>query len=392
MTSFLLWSVIGLLAFLALLALELKRKNMFIWLGSYIARRRPSLTHGPIHIVFCFVDHFEPRWGNADYETEVRRVREWRERYSRLAAKHRDSDGVAPKHTFFFPEEEYRPEHMDELVALCREGCGEIEVHLHHDNDTSEGFRQKMSAFIKVLHERHGVLPIDPKRNIPAFGFIHGNWCLDNSRADGRWCGVNDELQILNELGCYADFTMPSAPSETQTQKINSIYWATDDPLRPKSHNSGVDLKAGYPGRGDLLIVQGPLGLNWSSRKFGVLPRIENGDIRASNPPTPERVDLWVKEHIHVAGRPEWVMIKVHTHGTQEQDMETLLGEPMDKMFEYLERTYNDGKQYVLHYVSSREMFNIVRAAEDGLAGNPGVYRDYVLPLPRMFLSGNCDK
>ena len=37
------------------------------------------------------------------------------------------------------------------------------------------------------------------------FGFIHGNWCLDNSRADGRWCGLNNELILLRELGCYAD-------------------------------------------------------------------------------------------------------------------------------------------------------------------------------------------
>lgn len=389
MTSLLVGAAIGLLAFLVLLGFELNRKNMFIWLGSYFARSRPAPPQGPVHVMFCFVDHFEPRWGNADYETEVRRVREWRERYSRLASKHRDGEGIPPKHTFFFPEEEYRPEHIDELVALCREGCGEIEVHLHHDNDTSAGFRQKMSAFIEILHERHGALPIDPKRGTPAFGFIHGNWCLDNSRADGRWCGVNDELRILSELGCYADFTLPSAPSDTQTHKINSIYWATDDPQRPKSHNSGVDLKAGSPGRGDLLIVQGPLSLNWHSRKFGVLPRIENGDIRASNRPTPERVDLWVREHIHVAGRPEWVFVKVHTHGTQERDMETLLGPPTNQMFDYLESAYNDGIEYVLHYVSARELFNIVRAAEDGLKGNPGDYRDYVLPPPKMLAAEN---
>jgi hypothetical protein len=392
MGSLILGGLILLAAFIALLARELKRKNMFIWLGSYFARRRPASPAGAVHVVFCFVDHFEPRWGNADHETEIRRVREWRERYSRLALQHRDGDGVPPRHTFFFPEEEYRPEHIDELAALCREGCGEIEVHLHHDNDTSAGFRQKMSAFIEVLHERHGALPIDPHRGTPAFGFIHGNWCLDNSRADGRWCGVNDELQILHELGCYADFTLPSAPSDTQTQKVNSIYWATDDPLRPKSHNSGVDLKAGHPGSGDLLIVQGPLSLNWHSRKWGILPRIESGDVRASNPPTPERVDLWVREHIHIAGRPEWVFVKVHTHGTQEQDMETLLGEPMGAMFDYLESAYNDGKKHVLHYVSSREMFNIIRAAEDGLSGNPGAFRDYVLPPPRMLLTGHGGK
>ena len=38
-----------------------------------------------------------------------------------------------------------------------------------------------------------------------------------------------------------------------------------------------------------------------------------------------------------------------------------------------------DGKRYVLHYVTAREMFNVVRAAEGELNGNPGEYRDYTL-------------
>lgn len=63
--------------------------------------------------------------------------------------------------------------------------------------------------------------------------------------------------------------------------------------------------------------------------------------------------------------------------------METLLGEPMDKMFSYLEQTYNDGKKYQLHYVTSREAYNIIKAAEAGKSGNPNAYRDFVLPRPR---------
>jgi hypothetical protein len=51
-------------------------------------------------------------------------------------------------------------------------------------------------------------------------------------------------------------------------------------------------------------------------------------------------------------------------------------------MFTHLERRYNDGERHVLHYVNSRELYNIVRAAEDGHAGDPGRYRDYVLAPP----------
>ncbi|MBK8740376.1 MAG: hypothetical protein IPM02_13005 [Betaproteobacteria bacterium] len=88
------------------------------------------------------------------------------------------------------------------------------------------------------------------------FAFIHGNWCLDNSRRDGRWCGVNNELRVLGELGCYADFTLPSAPSDTQTRKINSIYYANDDSTHPKSHDDGVDLRSGEPGRGPAAVCR----------------------------------------------------------------------------------------------------------------------------------------
>jgi len=74
--------------------------------------------------------------------------------------------------------------------------------------------------------------------------------------------------------------------------------------------------------------------------------------------------------------------VKVHTHGTQERDIGALLGEPVARMFSHLERRYNDGTNYRLHYVTAREMYNIARAAEAGLAGDPGAYRDHVVPAP----------
>ena len=130
------------------------------------------------------------------------------------------------------------------------------------------------------------------------------------------------------------------------------------------------------------MIVQGPLGLNWRERRFGIVPRIENADVRRSCPPTPARVDAWVDTGIHVEGRPEWVFVKIHTHGTQERDIDTLLGPAMDAMHDHLERVYNDGSRYVLHYVTAREVYNIVKAAEAGKAGNPNDWRDYILPPP----------
>jgi hypothetical protein len=379
--------LLGTLATVAFL-LECRRKNMLIWLGSYLKQRKPAVNSGPVHIMFSFVDHYEPQWGRPTYEVEVARVARWRTGYKTMASAHRDADGIHPQHTFFYPEEEYRVEHLNAISELCQEGFGEIEVHLHHDNDTDAGLREKITRFVKVLHERHGALPIHPNTGKPVFAFIHGNWCLDNSRADGRWCGVNNELQVLADLGCYADYTLPSAPSDTQTKKINSIYYATDDCHQPKSHNDGVDAQVGKAASGDLLIVQGPLALNWKNRRWGLIPRIENADVRSAYPGSSDRVDLWVKQHIHVKGQPNWIFIKVHTHGTQDRDIESLLGAPAHAMFNHLEQHYNDGKQHVLHYVNSREMFNIIKAAEAGCTGNPHQYRDHLLPKPPMFTPG----
>jgi hypothetical protein len=275
---------------------------------------------------------------------------------------------------------------LDKLTAICAAGYGEVEVHLHHDNDTSAGLRDKLLRFAKVLRDRHGLLSVDPRTQRTTWAFIHGNWSLDNSRSDGRWCGVNDELRVLAECGCYADFTFPSAPSDTQPSMVNAIYYATDDPERPKSHDRGIPSRVGQAESGDLLIIQGVLGWDWSSRKLGLVPRIENSDIRSGQAPSPARIDRWIRLAPTVRGRPEWKFVKIHTHGAPESQHDVLLGPPSAAMYEYLQRRYNDGKKYVLHYVAARELYNIVKAAEAGLGGNPAQYRDYLLPRPAFSL------
>jgi len=322
-------------------------------------------------VIFTIVDHFEPYWRGASEEVARRRVRMWSEKLPLILSKHKDSRGNNPKYTFFYPEEEYNPEILNMLAEVCRQGFGDMEIHLHHDNDTPERLRQKLINFKTILYERHGLLRKDKKTGEILYGFIHGNWALDNSRRDGRWCGVNSEITILKETGCYADFTLPSAPSETQTRKINSIYYAKDDIHRPKSHDTGVDVEVGKGVNGDLMLIQGPLCLNWRSRKWGIFPRTENGELAYNSPPFPERIDLWVKQHIHVKGRPEWIFVKVYTHGAQEKNIDMLLNGGLAQIYSYLEARYNDGKNYVLHYATPWEMFNIIKAAEAGERGDP---------------------
>jgi hypothetical protein len=354
--------------------------NTHIWLSSYIKQclkqKNGSVQIDPTHIMFCMADHFEPKWGRPDKSTEEKRINAWTEKYPQLVSRYKDSDDMHPRHTFFYPQEEYEHEHFEKLALLCQKGFGEIEVHLHHDNDTAEGLRNKIEGYKEKLLS-HGLLSKDREGNI-RYGFIHGNWALDNSRKDGKWCGVNNELEVLKETGCYADFTLPSYPSDTQTRKINSIYYAEDTP-KPKSHNSGVDVEAGKLPSGDLMLIQGPLSLNWESRKFGILPRVENGEISLHNSPTPERIDLWVKQRIAVKDKPDWIFIKVYTHGAKDENLKGSFFKNLDFMFSYLEDRYNDGVSYKLHYVTAREMYNIIKAAEAGEGGKPGEYRDYIL-------------
>lgn len=381
-----LWVVALLATGLGLVLFFIWRKNMLTWLPAYLRqhlRRSPTSHSGPVHILFCFVDHYEPQWQNRDnLNLERERVNRWMQDYPAMARQFTDADGRHPVHTFFYPVEEYRAEHLDKLAGLCAQGYGEIEVHLHHEDDTAANLRSTLTDFANTLHQEHGALPIDPQTGAVRYAFIHGNWALDNSDPEGAWCGVNNELQILRETGCYADFTFPSAPHPTQPATINSIYYVTDEPDKPKSHNRGTHSRVGATGEGDLLLVNGPLMLNWQNRKHVLMPRIENSDIRASNPPIPSRIDLWVRAGIHVQGRPEWRFVKIHTHGAQEPDMALLLGDGIHSMHRYLNERYNDGQHYVLHYVTAREVYNIIKAAEAGEQGNPHQFRDYLLPRP----------
>jgi hypothetical protein len=72
----------------------------------------------------------------------------------------------------------------------------------------------------------------------------------------------------------------------------------------------------------------------------------------------------------------------VHTHGAPEKQAASLLGEEGRALHRELTTRYNDGKNWLLHYVTAREMFNIALAAIDGKTGDPGAFRDYALGPP----------
>jgi hypothetical protein len=332
---------------------------------------------GPRHVLFSMCDHYEPLWGKAGAAQGRERVARWERDYPPLAGEFRDADGRPPRHTFFFPGEQYSEEYLAALGRLARAGLGEVELHLHHDADDAAKLEHDIRSYLQA-YAGHGLLSRDPDGRL-RYAFIHGNWCLANSRADGRYCGVDSELRVLFDTGCYADFTFPSAPDETQPGIVNQIYWPTGDPVEARSHETGIRARVGQVMSDRILMIQGPLALARREGRRGF--RIENAAVTAKDPGTAKRVDTWVSQGIHLAGRPEWLFVKVHTHGAPDAQAASLLGEPGRAMHRALGR-YNDGSQFFLHYVTAREMFNIAVAAMRGLQGNPSDFRDYVLPPP----------
>ena len=348
-------------------------------------RRTPKIEGA--HLLIAVADHFEPSFGPRTTHTRTseaeqeQRVDRWCRQYRRAVDSWRDADGRPMVHTYFLPAEEYYPAVVERLAEFARQGYGEVEVHLHHGvyaPDTPENTRRTLAEFRDEL-VRFGCLSrwngVGPAR----YAFVHGNWALANS-AGGDYCGVDNEMQILADTGCYADLTLPSAPSAAQVSKINSIY-ECDLPLdHAAPHRRGRDLRVGTPPMAWPIVIQGPLGL-YFRRQPGLgawLPRVENGEVTAHHGPSSQRMQSWHELAAWVRGRPEWKFIKLHCHGLDPRDEECMTGAARTRFTRDLtEHAAAHGA--TLHFVTAREMVNIALAACDGREGDPSDYRDYRL-------------
>jgi hypothetical protein len=330
-----------------------------LWLpGLLLSRLRRAAEAPPRHVWLTLADHFEPLWQGVDAGTAEARVAMWRRGWPEIAERHRDSDGRRPSYTFFYPQEEYRPNLLEPLAEMSHGGIADVEVHIHHDGDGEAAFVDKVDRFISTLHSRHGLLRRHEGRI--RFGFIHGNWALDNARPDGRWCGLNNEITLLRDLGCYADFTMPAPQSPCQAGPVDVVYRVTDDPLRPRSHARGVPVRRGLAEVGDLTLIPGPLGLAPGSGR--TLPRVETGELAARIPVSRARARTWLR---HAPRIDEHAFVKLFAHGAQERDSGPLLNGGLDLVFDEL--TAECARQdAMLHFVTAWEMWLAVEALRRG--------------------------
>jgi hypothetical protein len=246
-----------------------------------------------------------------------------------------------------------------------RLGVGDVEVHLHHNSEQPDSFIRKVTEYCHRLTDDHGLLRQQDGRTV--FGFIHGNWALDNSRPDGKWCGLNGEIALLRDLGCYADFTMPSLPSPTQGRIVNQIYWCTNNPdNRPRSFDRGIEATVGGGKQGDLLMVTGPLGLRFGGR---LILRTETGEIAGYDMPTPARVRRWFDIAPTIG---DDLFLKLYTHGAQERNLEPLLSGGLVNLFRWLAEEA-DRRGIEIHWASAWQMYQAADALIHGRRSVSGV-------------------
>ncbi len=331
-----------------------------LWLPAYIRDRiQNRFARKKIRRVWVAVmDHYEPFWNRPSLEQAAARVKLWSDKWPEVAhACARDSHGNPPQHTFFYPEEDYRFEFIEALAEMKRLGVADVEIHIHHDREGRDEFIRRMSSFRDQLFRVHGLLR--QEKGVTRFGFIHGNWALDNSLPNGLWCGLNDEISILRDLGCYADFTMPSGNSFSQSQIVNSIYWCTDDPLKPKSYDRGIPAHPREWENGDLLIVDGPLGLRWRER---LVPRLETGEVAAYDLPTAYRASRWFDLSPQIGGDK---FIKLYTHGATEANAAALLSRGLRGLYSFV-HDEAERREVSVYFVSAWQMYLAIRAVCQG--------------------------
>jgi hypothetical protein len=307
----------------------------------------------------AITDHYEPLGMGASVETALGRVARWRDKWPRIANDApRDASGQTPQYTFFYPQEEYRRDLLDGIAEIVRLGIGDVEVHLHHDNERPDTFVRKVTEYCRRLTDEHGLLREQNGR--PVFGFIHGNWALDNSHPERKWCGLNGEITLLHDLGCYADFTMPSLPSPTQGRVVNEIYWCTNNPDNlPKSFDRGIEAAVGGGVQGDLLMITGPLGLRFGGR---LMPRTETGEIAGYDMPTPARVRQWFDIAPTIG---DDLFLKLYTHGASQRNLEPLLNEGLGNLYCWLAKEA-DRRGIEIHWATAWQMYLAIYALIHG--------------------------
>ena len=153
---------------------------------------------------------------------------------------------------------------------------------------------------------------------------------------------------------------MPSGDSPTQARLVNTIYWCTDDPNRPKSYDDGAPVISGGGIEGDLLMIPGPLGIRWRDR---LLPRLETGELSGYDLATPYRVKRWLELAPRIGADG---FVKLYTHGAQERNSSALLAGGLKAAFDLLVAEA-ERRNCAIYFVSAWQMYLAIDAIRQRL-------------------------
>ena len=109
-----------------------------------------------------------------------------------------------------------------------------------------------------------------------------------------------------------------------------------------------------------------------------VVPRIDNAELSDRMRLTANRYARWRRNAVVVAGREDCLFIKLHCHGMDPKDADVMIGEGRRVFLEGLVREARRWSDH-LHFMTTRELVNVMLALCDGATGDPGRYRNYRL-------------
>jgi hypothetical protein len=129
------------------------------------------------------------------------------------------------------------------------------------------------------------------------------------------------------------------------------------------------------------MIFEGPLIFAPTLNARRLFLDLDDGDIHPAKPASPSRVGRWIRANVHVAERPDWVFVKLFTHGISTQgDEDEVVGDHFSETLSYMERAFNDGRNYRLHYITAREAYNLAMSAARGARGDAASYINAIVP------------
>lgn len=183
----------------------------------------------------------------------------------------------------------------EEIMHVLGEFGADMQIHIHHESWPDNG--EALAQLIELLKDQRLRLLGIP--NDRPWAFIHGCWALNAS--DLSVCLIENELSILVNGGCVADFTFPAGRSHCDPP------WKYPSLVLPAAGKKGYALPGADPipapsiGAGRFFIWSTELSYNYASLDSVSINRLDPKVV----------VDEWLSKSPVIDGT---LYIKTHAH------------------------------------------------------------------------------